>query len=231
VRLIETSQLKTWAGSKPAESRFPYTVKALICAVIQPDKLRLPSGDAVWLPGFDGVVVNGEENRFVPTGLSVWELGTNADYRDKANKDYEKRSQDKTEEDEEGKVAPKVDRTQTTFVFVAPLVWMDKDDWVAERKADLTWKDVVVIDGVDLQDWLETAPAVSLQFAAELGIVPEAGLQSPDQAWEEWSYLTDPPSSEELVVADREEQEKELIGRLIAPHGTFTVRGDSPREA
>jgi hypothetical protein len=231
VRLIETSQLKTWAGSKPAESRFPYTVKALICAVIQPDKLRLPSGDAVWLPGFDGVVVSGEENRFVPTGLSVWELGTNADYKDKANRDYEKRSQDKTEEDEEGKVAPEVDRTQTTFVFVTPLVWRDKDDWVAERKAELIWKDIVVIDGVDLQDWLETAPAVSLQFAAELGIVPEAGLQTPDQAWEEWSYLTDPPSSEELVVADREEQEKELIGRLIAPPGTFTVRGDSPREA
>jgi hypothetical protein len=56
MRLIETSNLKTWAGSKAAESRFPHLVKKLICAVIQPEKLQMPSGDAVWVPGFDGVV-------------------------------------------------------------------------------------------------------------------------------------------------------------------------------
>ena len=65
MRLIETSHLKTWASSKPAESRFPYIVKALILGVVQPEKLRMPSGDAVWAPGFDGVVMYNEENRFV----------------------------------------------------------------------------------------------------------------------------------------------------------------------
>lgn len=231
MRLIETTHLKTWAGSKPAESRFPYVVKALISAVIQPEKLRMPSGDAVWVPGFDGVVVNTESNRFVPIGLSVWELGTNDRFRDKADEDYEKRSKDKTDDGKEAKTAPKIDRSQTTFVFVTPLVWKDKDEWVTKRKAEWVWKDVVVIDAVDLQDWLEAAPAVNLQFAAELGIVPETGLLPPDQAWEEWSHRTIPPASEELVVIGREEQEKALIARLLAPPNTFTVRGDSPREA
>ena len=51
MHLIETTHLKTWASSTPAKGRFPHLVKDLICAVIQPDKLRFPSGDAVWVPG------------------------------------------------------------------------------------------------------------------------------------------------------------------------------------
>lgn len=89
----------------------------------------------------------------------------------------------------------------------------------------------MVIDGVELQNWLEAAPAVNLQFAAKLGIVPKEGLNTPNQAWEEWSHLTNPPASEELVLAGRSEQGKMLIDRLIALPSTFAVRGDSPREA
>ena len=75
MRLIETTDLGRWADSRSAQSRFPYLVKNLICAVIEPDKLRFPSGDAVWLPGFDGELVSSEKDRFVPTGSSVWEAG------------------------------------------------------------------------------------------------------------------------------------------------------------
>ena len=67
MRLIETTHLKTWAASKPAESRLPYLIKKLICAVIQPKKIRFPSGDAVWIPGFDGGAMH--------TGL-LWGLET-----------------------------------------------------------------------------------------------------------------------------------------------------------
>jgi hypothetical protein len=72
MRLIETTHLKNWAGSNPAKGRFPLLIKELICAVIQPDKLRFPSGDAIWMPGFDGVLLCNEKNRFVPMGQSVW---------------------------------------------------------------------------------------------------------------------------------------------------------------
>lgn len=234
MRLIETSHLKIWAASRQSESRFPYIVKSLICAAIQPANLRMPSGDAVWVPGYDGELVNSEENRFVPMGLSVWELGTNSDYKDKAAEDYRKRTEDKPEDGKKKKAASQIDRSQVTFVFVTPYIWSDKNDkdaWVTERKQQGVWKDVVVIDGVDLQDWLETAPAISLQLADEIGIVLAEGLQYADLAWREWSYLTDPPISENLAVAGREDQEKELIDRLSSPPSTFTIRGDSPREA
>jgi hypothetical protein len=231
MRLIQTTDLKNWAGSRSAQSRLPHLVKDLICAVIQPDQLRFPSGDAVWVPGYDGVLVNREKNLFVPTGLSVWEAGTEPDYKEKANKDYNKRSKDKTENGKDVKTTWKPNRAETTFVFVTPFVWRDKANWVAERKGEGVWYDVMVIDGVDLQEWLEAAPSITLQFAAELGLTPPEGLETPDQAWGDWSYRTDPPTSEELVTVGREEQEKELIRRLFAHPSTFTVRGDSPREA
>jgi hypothetical protein len=177
--------------------------------VIQPDKLRFPSGDAICVPGFDGVLLCNDKNRFVPMGQPVWEVGTQADYRGKAKKDYNKRSKEKVQRGKKGNTAQKLDRSEITFVFVTPLVWPDKGNWVAERKNEGIWHDVWVIDGVDLQDWIEVASRVNLQFAAELGIVPEAGLQTLHQAWEEWSHRINPPASEELVVAGREEQENE----------------------
>ena len=84
MRLIETNNLVEWAGSYSAKGQFPLLMKKLICAVIEPAKVRMPSGAAVWLPGFDGVVANDQENRFVPVGLSVWELGTGSDIEEKA---------------------------------------------------------------------------------------------------------------------------------------------------
>lgn len=217
MRIIQTSNLESWAGLAVANTKFPYYVRALICAVIRPEKLRMPFGDAVWLPGFDGELVNSEDSRFVPTGKSVWEVGTGDDYMGKANDDFKKRV---------------VKDAETTFVFVTPMIWekKSKDEWIGKR-LDKGWKDVRVIDGVDLVDWLEYAPAVSLQWASEMGFIPDEGLQASEQAWEYWSRLTDPPTSEELVVAGRQEQEDALISRLVGQPRTFAVRGDSPREA
>src|SRR5579859_6137492 len=95
MRLIDTSHLKLWAASRAAQGQLPRVVKLLIQAVARPQKLRMPSGDAVWVPGYDGAVLNADESRFVPLGWSVWEVGTDSDFKDKANGDYDKRSQGK----------------------------------------------------------------------------------------------------------------------------------------
>src|SRR5438067_1030067 len=95
MRLIETGHLKTWANSKMPETRLPYWIKSLIIATVEPRRLRMPSGDAVWVGGFDGIVSSdATDNRFVPTALSVWEMGKDEDIHGKAKEDYEKRSSD-----------------------------------------------------------------------------------------------------------------------------------------
>jgi hypothetical protein len=228
MRLIDNHHIEMWVASKVAEIRFPYWIRALICAVIKPDQLRMPWGDAVWMPGPDGVLDSTDDSEFVPRGVSVWEASTKSDFRAKAKEDYDKRST--TKPDEGGKSKLRVDRLKATFVFVTPWLWPNKDNWEADREKEGIWEHVVVIDGEVLKNWLEAAPAVALQFAAEIGLVPEAGLTTPDQAWDEWSNLTDKPTSEEFVTAGREVQEKELAGRLAGQPCIFTVRSSSPRE-
>jgi len=225
MRLVETSHLTQWAGMKSAENRFPYWVKQLITAVIQEGNYRFPSDDATWLPGYDGELFTTDDSKFVPKGYSVWEVGTGNRPQSKANADYKKRSQGDLDQDST------INRSEITFVFVTPRVWKGKGKWVTSRKDEKIWKDVIAIDGVDLLEWLETASAVYLQFAAELGRVPESGLQTPKQAWDQWRNYTVPPASVELVIAGREQQEKELLSILSEPQKIVTIRGDSPREA
>ena len=155
MKLIETSHLSSWAASKASESRFPHLVKDLIRATIDADKLRMPSGDAVWVPGFDGEISNSQENRFVPTGFSVWEIGTNSSPASKAKEDYDKRTIDIAPSEEDKKTRKrkipkrKIDRSALTFVFVTPRVWDNKEDWVYEKRTEGVWKDIQVIDGTD----------------------------------------------------------------------------------
>src|SRR5258708_9907860 len=129
--LIEIGDLPSWAASRAGERDLPAMLKALIYASVRPEKVRMPAGDSVRLTGFDGVVVSGEAEisearQFVPVGISVWELGTDADYQDKASEDFEKRSKRSDVGDgEEYKILGKYDRSQVIYVAATPRVWMD----------------------------------------------------------------------------------------------------------
>jgi len=230
MRIIETSHLKQWASTVAANSRFPHVIKGLINETSLVQYLRMPSGDASWVPGFDGVVISQEGTQFVPAGFSVWEMGTDSAYVTKANKDYSKRS-NKKDEDKITTATDVVSKNEVTFVFVTPYVWVNKNEWVAERRKEKVWKNIIVIDGVDLEEWLMKSPVVSLDLAAEISLIINEGLQSIDQAWAEWRGYSDPELIEDVVVAGRAEQEKEVITYLSDTNRIFTVRGDSPREA
>jgi hypothetical protein len=191
----------------------------------------MPSGDALWLPGVDGTIINSESNQFVPLGKSVWELGTNSGISGKAMEDFRKRTDDPNDLAEEAKSHRATDRLETTFVFVSPRPWVGRDDWVTQRNAEGKWKKVVAIDGEDLKRWIESAPSVSLQLAAEIGLVPEQGLQTPELAWDEWSRRTKKPASEALVLAGRATQAGTVLERLRTAPTVFVVRGHSASEA
>src|SRR5271169_1624983 len=94
--LIQNHHLDTWAGSVDAQSRLPFWIRELIYAVLRPGRfeLRMPFGGAVRLPGFDGVLLSEDDNEFVPSGASVWEVGSGVDFKAKAKSDFEKRSSD-----------------------------------------------------------------------------------------------------------------------------------------
>ena len=95
-------------------------------------------------------------------GFSAWELGTSQDPRAKANDDYTKRSDNPAG----------VDPTQATFIFVTPRRWPARDAWIAEKRAERKWQDVLAFDAESLAQWLESAPGVAAWFGQVVGAVP-----------------------------------------------------------
>ena len=70
------------------EGLLPELVKRLImnsCESI--DSIRIPNGEDIWAPGFDGIVYCSEQNEYINSGNSVWEFGTSNNSLKKINED------------------------------------------------------------------------------------------------------------------------------------------------
>ncbi|TNE36613.1 MAG: hypothetical protein EP347_10580 [Alphaproteobacteria bacterium] len=230
--LITTTDLENWSRSRAAQQNLPgYIRELIVSSVEEANYLFIPEGDAVWLPGADGIVDVKSSSEFVPDGLSIWECGTNEDKAGKARDDFDKRSNLGEELAVAAKLPGELERSEVTFVFVTPHLWREKDQWIREQVAKNIWKDVRVIDGNRLANWFDLNPAVSLIVAAELGLVPPAGLQTVDQLWEEWSTQTNPAISEGLILAGRSSESQDLIRALQETANVLSIQGDSPNES
>ncbi|MBP2290994.1 tetratricopeptide repeat protein [Azospirillum rugosum] len=163
---VDRTALIQWADRHESWFGLPELVRRLILATATLTELRMPAGDGVQRPGWDGRVHATTGNAWVPEGWSAWEIGTNKVewIEDKADRDYRKRTDDSLG----------LDKAQTTFVFVTPRKWDDKLKWMAKRKAEGVWRDVKVYDADDLENWSVLAPRVSRWFAAEILRLPQA---------------------------------------------------------
>ncbi len=99
---------------------------------------------------------------------AVWEMGVDKDPRKKAEEDFDDRT--KTPDD--------LDKKQTTFVFVTPRKWQEKEEWRRAKEALGVWKEVRVYDSASLEEWLEQAPVVNAWLAEVLGKKPPGASPS-----------------------------------------------------
>lgn len=82
MEIISSNMLKRFLDQdkRKFEGILPELIKKLILSS-SPDLkyIRIPGRDDIWAPGFDGVVDNVEQTKYVSGGISVWECGTNSD--------------------------------------------------------------------------------------------------------------------------------------------------------
>jgi len=143
-----------------ARSEFPRLVRNLIRRNNdQLAELEMRAAEGTGSSGFDGVTRAARATPFVPEGLAVWELGVGVTFKDKANSDYAKRCADPLGRDP----------GTTTFVFVTPRHWEDKEGWAIAKKADGIWADVRAFDVDDIDLALDLAPAVLARFSEIVG--------------------------------------------------------------
>jgi hypothetical protein len=226
MKWITAQDLDHWADTIGARVTFPALVGDLIRAsASRIDAFRFPSGDKGQVRGFDGSLVAEGAPPFVPDGLSIWEFGVNAGAAKKADNDYGKRVED----------IAAIDRVNTTFVIVSPRTWDNPkeklDDWSKAKRQTGDWRDVRYIDGVGLETWLESHPAVAARYARyQLGRFPQPGARSTDEFWDEYSTLFKPALTEEVLLCDRESQAEDLLRRLGGQTGDVVIAADSPDE-
>ena len=227
MKWIAAFDLNEWAGRTTARLSFPRLIADLIRASADAiDAFRFPNGEMGQLPGFDGVLESDDgAPPYVPAGRSIWEFGTNADAIGKVDGDYDKRTLQ----------VPAEERANSTFVFVTPRSWkngLEKiGEWIDAKKAAGQWKDVRLIDGVQLEHWLEMHPAVSAHWARqELKLGPSRGARSTDEFWRQFSKRFDPPLTEDVLMCARQAQAEKLVAALLKGQQKILLMADSPDE-
>lgn len=211
--LITENQLDNWVRGNVQDAQAVITelIRRLVAASCpKPRESRFPLGDSIGQHGPDGVLdVDIGSDPFVPEGRSYWEIGAGSHARDKATSDYDSRT----------KSIPEHIRHQSTFIFVTPLsgqrewkyTW-DKNaqaDWVEERRARGEWKDVRVIDGTKLVDWVHHYPAVEQWLAHKMGL-PVQQIGTPEERWAVLRRIGGLSLTPQVFLLNREEAYKKL---------------------
>jgi transcriptional regulator with XRE-family HTH domain len=218
---VRAHNLEQWAETRVAQGLLPQLVRRLVHATANGlESIDFPSAEAVSLPGFDGLVHAAQASPFVPHGLSVWEVSTESTSLRKATADLAKRSQQRLA----------FDKGEATFIFVTPRRVPNKRAWEDKHRQAGIWKDVRLYDSFILEQWLETAPAVDVWLANELGLRPK-GLSGVDSYWQVLQHVTCPAFAPEVFLASRQRQGAELLEWLRGPPGVLAIECRSPLEA
>lgn len=218
-RLVTENLLDQYVRERAEESRGVIVELILLLAtasVPRPTFRRFPLGDSIGQPGPDGhLIVDAGLDPYIPDGTSYWQIGTNLNPRAKATDDYRTLTE----------ATPPTERKEATFLFVTPLSarhreweysWKteQQESWIQARKKKNEWKDVRLIDGTILIDWLFQFPAVELWLASKLHI-PSHHAYSPDTHWETLSSVgAPPPLSPQVFLTGRTDAQQKLASLL-----------------
>lgn len=206
--LITENQLDEWVRGNARDAQgviVELTWRLVAASSARPKERRFPLGDSIGQPGPDGVLdVDYPFDPFVPMGRSFWEIGTGTDAGTKATSDYR----------ELVAATPETVRRASVFVFVTPLSgrrdWQHtwKEDaqarWIDDRRGRNDWRDVRVIDGTNLIDWLHHFPSVEVWLAQTMRL-PIQQVDTPEQRWNVLRTIGEPPPlTPDVFLANRD---------------------------
>lgn len=222
MNLVDRNDIERWAERFGSKGNLPTLIARLVRATTPlSTQADFPSGSAAFVGGWDGVVYCHEDRAYTPKGVSLWEFGTEKDCKGKADDDYDKRSKDPLD----------FDPSQCTFVFVTPRFWKQKNKWKAEKLKDNKWKDVRVYDSVDIEQWMDSAAAVSRWFSSHVAKYPSDGIITIEEFWKEWALGPMGELLPGVITSGRETEVEQLLTFLNSPPNIKGVRATSKDEA
>jgi hypothetical protein len=217
---VTENQLDQWVrgNARDAQGLIVELVWRLVAASSpNPRERRFPLGDSIGQHGPDGILdVDLGFDPFVPEGRSFWEIGTGSNAAVKATNDYKDLVTS----------IPESVRANATFVFVTPLSgardwehsWKEEAQarWLDDRRKRGDWRDVRLIDGTKLIDWLRQFPSIRLWLAHRILNLEVPQIETPDNRWEDTRSIGEPPPLiAQLFLAGREEA-RGKIGEIFS---------------
>ncbi|WP_255319404.1 helix-turn-helix domain-containing protein [Acetobacter indonesiensis] len=221
VRWVNTDDLAAWAGRTDGPVSLPTLLAFLIRATHgSAIHLRFPSDGGVRHSGWDGLTITDVGSDYVPLGKAGWELSAQrTNISQKITKDYTKRTTEP---------AP-LDPAVSAYIFVTLHHWPQKDEWARTQTSAGPWREVRVYDADDLVHWIEQTPAVGLWLATRLNKRP-LGTRELDEVWEEWSFATQWPITEDLVLSDRDQDAAEVLRWLRSEPSVLSLQATTSDE-
>lgn len=221
---ITANKIDEWANTLDCRAKLPLLIRKLIYENINDlSKCKFPSLEQTTSSsGFDGILESNEETQYVPKGISVWEMGCNKDKKGKADDDYDKRKEDPLNTD------PK----ETVYIQVSPRIWKDEKikEWCDEKNQDKIWKDVILLDAKDLEEWVNNTPPVEQWFAEELGF-PNEGVETLNNWWEKWSSVTSNIQFTSTLILTNKEKETEYLKDCLKTSKHIIVKSSTIEES
>lgn len=202
MKFITSTDLKQWADTKECQQLLPELIRKLIYASVNIENIEhivFPSGDAVFLPGWDGIVSCKESFDMIPSGISLWEGGASNDVTGKINGDFNKRNANPLG----------YDKSTSTFVFVTPRLWEGTEDWLLNHGRG--WKRVIVYTAVELESWIEKTPSVGMWLAERLRKLPAGGYMLPETKWNQWAQGKSLTLPYDIILHGRERISENLV--------------------
>lgn len=221
---ITVNDIQGWVDHNIfARSRFAVFLRTLVHSTgVGLEEVNFPGNDEAETPGWDGLVQANDGTPWIPVGKSGWEFGTTTNIKGKADGDFDKSVKHVKDEGE---------RKSITFVFVTPLRWKQKEEWVKAQKAKGLWKDVRAYDANDLEQWLEQSLPGQVWFANETAS-PAKDVRTLDQCWNNWADAAKPSLPGELFAPAIHANKSTVLAQLSKPEdGPVVISADSTEEA
>jgi hypothetical protein len=230
--IVQAADLDRYCLRRESQAVIPELIYLLVKQSIPPPSVcRIPYGESVNQPGWDGVVEM--EQRFleyVPEGISYWEIGTDSNPQVKATKEFSKRTA----------ILSDAERAESSFVFVTPRSsasggWDEpkQTSWLRTRK-DKGWKHIRIIDGVKLADWLREWPALGRGMAKKIGLTKSlGGMSTPAEHWDlllSESTSNDPPLPPKLFTTGRKNACEALQSLFNGKKQNLMMFAESPQD-
>jgi hypothetical protein len=218
---VNALAIRRWADQLTARSTLPQVVRRLVHATVRDiSAVDFPAHESVQRSGFDGVVVCGRGNAWVPAGRSVWELGVTKDVKGKADVDFDKRTDE----------AAEAVQQEATYVAVTPRHWENKAQWAKDQAGKGKWKEIRAYDADALEQWLETAPAVAVWYGRVIGTRPQE-VDDIESRWTTVSTATTRLLTPSVFLSSRTEAIERIRKWLAGPPDLLTIATRSPVEA